>query len=51
MNPTYEMSGAGSEHADKRQRQSLTNQLPIPHFETMSHDTAISTSLVWIVPS
>jgi hypothetical protein len=51
MNPTYEMSGAGSEHADKRQRQRLTNQLPIPHSETRSHDAAISTSLVWIVPS
>ena len=50
MNPTYEMSGAGSEHADKRQRQRLTNQLPIPHAETKSHDAAMPTSLVWIVP-
>lgn len=51
MNPTYEMSGAGSEHADKRQRQRLTNQLPILHRETKSHDAAISSSLVEIAPS
>jgi len=49
MNPTYEMSGAGSEHADKRPRERLTNQLPILHRETRSHDSAISTSLVGIV--
>lgn len=49
MNPTYEMSGAGSEHADKRRRRRLTNQLPILHRETQSHDAAISSSLVEIV--
>jgi hypothetical protein len=48
MNPTYEVSGAGSEHAHKRQSQSRTLQLSILHRETGSHDMAISTSLVEI---
>jgi hypothetical protein len=51
MNPTYEVSGAGSEHAHKRQSQSRTLQLSILHLETRSHDVAISTSLVWIAAS
>ena len=50
MNATYEVSGAGSEHAHKRQRQRTTLQLSILHRETESHDVAISTSLVWIGP-
>ena len=49
MNPTYEMSRAGSEHADKRQRNRPVNQLPLPHDETQSHDAAMSTRLLVIV--
>lgn len=46
MNPTYEVSGLGSEHVHKSQRERLTNQLPILHRETLSHDVAIPISLV-----
>ncbi len=46
MDPTYEVSGAGSEHVHKSQRERLTNQLPILHRETQSHDVAIPISLV-----
>jgi hypothetical protein len=47
MNPTYEVSGAGSEHVHKRQRQSRTLQLSILHPEIQSHDVAKSSSLVF----
>jgi len=48
VNPTYEVSGAGSEHVHKSQRERLTNQPIILHRETQSHDVTISTSLVGI---
>ena len=48
MNPTYEVSGAGSEHVHKRQSQSLTLQLSILNPETRSHDVAMSSSLLEI---
>jgi hypothetical protein len=46
VNPTYEMCRAGSEHGDKPQRQSLTNQLPFLHGETQSHHPTKSISLL-----
>jgi len=43
MNPTYEMGRVGSEHVDKRQAQSIQNQLSIPQCETESrHLVAIA---------
>src|ERR1700716_2718773 len=46
VNPTYEMCRAGSEHGDKPQRQSLTNQLPFLHVETQSHHATKSINLL-----
>jgi len=48
MNATYEVGGQGSEHVHKRQRQSLTKQLPFLHRETRSHDVAMSTNVLQI---
>jgi hypothetical protein len=48
MNPTYEMSGLGSEHGDKPQRRTAVNQLPFLHRETRSQDLDKSSSVVEI---
>jgi hypothetical protein len=49
VNPTYEMSRAGSEHADKTQPDRSVNQLPFLHPEMRSHDVDMCTSLLLIV--
>jgi hypothetical protein len=49
VNPTYEMSRAGSEHGDNAQWNQPVNQLPFLHRETSSHDVVICTSLLLIV--
>jgi hypothetical protein len=49
VNPTYEMSRAGSEHGDKPQWNQPVNQLPFLHREMRSHNVDNCTSLLLIV--